>query len=99
MTVKNSLILAKMSKPLHRGQFFGLFSNGGELNIDGKFGVRISKIDKDYYTVKLIHYGEVPTYRVDKAVKVIREKVEVSKENEGEFEMNVVEGGDMIDDL
>jgi len=96
-TVENSIILCKTSKPFHRGQILGVFSNGGEINIDDKFGVRVSKVGKEFWHMKIIVYGDKPAYKVNKFVKVV--KTIAKKEEKKEFEMIVQEGGDLFDEL
>ena len=100
-TVKESIILCKTSKPLHKGQLFGVMANGGEINIDDKFGVRFSRVSDIFWHCKLIVYGEKPSYKVNKFVKVIKQiqKVKAIKEDKKEFEMIVNEGGDLFDEL
>ena len=91
-TVENSIIIAKTSKPLYRGSVFGVFSNGGELNIDDKYGIRVSKVSKDFFHLKIILYGEKPSYKVNKFFKIKKIEVPIIKYKKPEkkgYEMKV----------
>ena len=82
-TTENSLIVAKTTTPIHKGQFFGVFSNGGEINIDNKYGVRVSKLGNgNFFHIKILMYGEKPAYKINKFVKVkkVIKEVPVIKE-------------------
>lgn len=102
-TLNNSIILAKTPKPIHKGQFYGVFSNGGEININDQFGIRISKLgDGTFFHLKLIVYGEKPAYKINKFVKVVKqvEKVEVYKNPKKEdYELEVNKEVGLFDDF
>jgi len=109
VTTENSIILSKTSKPLYRGQLLGVFSNGGEVNIDDKYGIRISKVSTDFYHIKLLIYGEKPAYKVNKFVKIkkVIEKVPVIKYKKPltikkikkDYEMKIEREVDLFEDM
>ena len=70
VTTENSIITAKTSTPLHKGNLFGILAHGGEINIDDKYGVRISKVNDNFVHIKIVMYGEKPTYKIHKDVKI-----------------------------
>jgi len=104
-TLQNSIILAKTGKPIHKGQFYGVFNNGGEIVINDQYGIRISKIsDGTFFHLKLLVYGEKPAYKVNKFVKIkkVIEKIQVPvyrKPQKEDYEMEVNKEVSLFDDL
>lgn len=100
-TTENSIIVAKTSKPLHKGNLFGILSYGGEINIDDKYGVRISKIGKDFAHIKIVLYGEKPSYKIHKDVKIkkVVEKVYDKRPKKEDYDMKIDKEISLFDDL
>jgi len=100
-TVENSVIIAKTSSPQFKSSLFGIFNYGGEINIDDKYGVRFSPIGKDkkFLHIKIIVYGDKPSYKLNKFVKIKKVKEKVEKKKLKEINLEVAKEMDLFDEV
>lgn len=100
-TVENSIIIAKTSKPQFKKSLFGIFNYGGEININDKFGVRFSPVGKGkkFLHIKIIVYGEKPSYKLNKFVKIKKVKEKRKKKKPKEIDLEVAKEMDLFDEV